>query len=36
MVRQTDEAIAAYQQASAIARQEPEQRFLEKRLRERG
>lgn len=32
----TDEARVSYQQALAIARQEPEQRFLEKRLQELG
>jgi RNA polymerase sigma-70 factor, ECF subfamily len=32
----TDEAIAAYQRALALARQEPERRFLEKRLQELG
>jgi RNA polymerase sigma-70 factor, ECF subfamily len=32
----TDEARVSYQQALAIARQEPERRFLEKRLQELG
>jgi RNA polymerase sigma-70 factor, ECF subfamily len=32
----TAEAKAAYQQALAIAKQEPERRFLEKRLHELG
>jgi RNA polymerase sigma-70 factor (ECF subfamily) len=32
----TDEARAAYQQALALTRQEPERRFLERRLAELG